>query len=547
MPRPIILVGVIALCLISASFVLGDEPEHLTIDGDSGTFESFGTVTSSSGSDGSPDEDDATLIGDGLKLTEFACVGDECRKMTKADLEKRKSNQANKRASNQIQFDAVRRILQTNDENNLYAELFREGVPTVIQNSVLLRQWSAFSDWNFEYFANLWTVHKGVGPILVSQSTKAGFEDTIFLYNNASKDSQWPNVPKPYYETAMNLGSFLSGQCTKESKETWWWQKPFVTLQDDQVEADTSPLDFFIDHSAINKTTPQLSLVMGSRGSKMQLHYDLDDNFLVQVHRRQQVFLFSPSQMRQLYLYPWIHPHRRRSQVTPLVHATDAQFPKISQIRGLEAMLDAGDVLYIPRNWGYHIDNYDPGIAVQVTTPIVSDRVSSFKKHLVSLSHLDTMKRLTAGKLAIKRILEPLLSEIESGQTSPKEYEILDDVIQLPPEPVYDRATLRKFLKEHLAQRYAKLPSYLRPGVDMTQKEINQLVKISCREARLPEHQLQAADVINFSMSLDRSAEEWRELDPDVRLLTLADWVDFIAWQATADHRHASAFLSKCF
>jgi hypothetical protein len=547
-----IIIGLVAICLFSSSILLvsasEEDNEPITIDEESGTFESFSTI---GGSSGEPDGDDgATIVGDGYKLTQFTCEGEKCEKMSKVDKRSSPGSSSKpKRASNQIPFDTVRRIIHTNHNNDLYPTLIAEAKPTVVQGSPLINQWSAFNDWNFEYFANLWTPHYGIAPILVSNSTVRGMDSSIFVYNNSTKESSWPGVPKPYYETAMNLGTFFSGQCTKESKETWWWTKPFITLKDEQVIADTLPHDFFIDKTVLNKTTPLLSLVTGSQGATMQLHYDMDDTFIVQVHRRQQILLFSPEQMQKMYLYPWIHPHRRRSQVTPLVDATEARFEGIGSIRGIEAMLEPKDVLFIPRYWGYHVINYDPGISVHVISPRIAARGEStynFKSHLVTFSHLSPMKRLTAAKYAIIRILEPMLYELNNERPNLDSHVDEEGIITSPPEPVYDRKVLRKFLKDHAHQRYSKLPNYLPPGTP-NRKELNQIVKIQCREARQPEHKIEPRDLINLSMRLDNTAEAWREIkEPHIRMSMLHDWVDFIAWQATDDHNTVVSFITKC-
>jgi len=549
------MIGLVVLCLIFGQVVLshvtGTEEDQFGVNQETGTFETLGVASAKPGSDGAPDDEDAEIVGDNAKLTEFDCSGGKCRKLTKEDKQRRNAANANKRSLDKIQFDTVRRLLQTNDEGNMIADLERESVPTVVQNSALLRQWAAFEDWDFEYFANLWTLHHAMSPIFVTNSTVPGMKTDLFLYMNTS-ETAWPNVPKPYYETAMNLGTFFSGQCGKETPETWWWTKPFIALKDEQVEADTTPVSWFLDPQNKNASNPILSLVTGSRMATLQLHYEHEDSFIVQVHRKQQILLFSPEQMRQMYLYPWIHPHRRRSQVTPLADATESQFEGISKIRGIEAMLEPGDVLYIPRFWGHHIINYEPGISVQVNTNNRRDKdVHNFRNQLISLAHLTPHQRYTAGKYAIKRIAEPILYEIVNNVKvrSPlgltPEEEAAGDYITEPELPVYERKHLIKFLKDHVKQRYSKLPSYLE---DISQKDINLEVKGTCRHARESMHQLEGKDLLRLAMGLDSTVRVWKRIpDQNVRLLILHDWVDFIAWQATGDFRKVSAFLSRCF
>jgi len=545
-----VIFAVLVCTIVAQNDVQDGEEEPVTLDADTGTFESFGTVGDVVTPGSKATDDEVATYGDGYKLTEMVCEGGKCRKASKKDMESRSKRSTPKRSATQIKFDTVRRILQTNPDADMYATLSQEGVPTVVQNSVLLSKWSAFTDWSFDYFIDLWTPHHAMSPILVSNSSLPGFKETIVPFFNFSRDSAWPHVPKPYYETAMNLGTFFSGQCSKESPESWWWMKPFPALKDEHVESDTSYVDFFIDQSVTNKTTPILSLVTGSRAASMQLHYDQDDTFIVQVFRRQQVLLFSPQQMRQLYLYPYTHPHRRRSQVMPLTSTTELNWPGIGSIRGIEAMLDAGDVLYIPRYWGYHVVNLDPGISVHVTSPIVDSRGSdvwSLKNHLINLEHLDPMKRVTAAKMALQRVVEPLINEMREKQKAAQEGSTIDKFAKPQDPSTFDRKVFKNFLKQHAKQRYGKLPNYKQPG-EMTKKEIFQLVKVHCREARLPDNKLEPIDNMKLAMRLEGTKEAWSQIpDDDVRMTMLGDWIDFIAWQAYGKHEYAEAFIRRCF
>ena len=45
------------------------------------------------------------------------------------------------------------------------------------------------------------------------------------------------------------------------------------------------------------------------------MHYDVDDNFIVQIYGKKTLLLFPPEACSQVYLFPRTHPHHRRSQV----------------------------------------------------------------------------------------------------------------------------------------------------------------------------------------------------------------------------------------
>ena len=74
-----------------------------------------------------------------------------------------------------------------------------------------------------------------------------------------------------------------------------------------------------------------------------------------QVKGKKRFLLFSPDQFTSLYPYPVGHPHDRQSQVD-LDAPNYQRFPKFRNINALEAILEPGDVLYVPTNWWHHVE-----------------------------------------------------------------------------------------------------------------------------------------------------------------------------------------------
>jgi len=90
-------------------------------------------------------------------------------------------------------------------------------------------------------------------------------------------------------------------------------------------------------------------------------HCDLHHNFLCQISGRKRVVLLAPSQARFLYLHPLHHPLDMRPRVD--LRAPDLErFPKLAEAESLEAILEPGQVLFLPRWWWHEIETLDGGL-----------------------------------------------------------------------------------------------------------------------------------------------------------------------------------------
>ncbi len=54
---------------------------------------------------------------------------------------------------------------------------------------------------------------------------------------------------------------------------------------------------------------------MGCRDTTSAAHFDIVDNFYVQLYGRKRFVLFPPMYHRSFYIYPRSHPNSRQSQV----------------------------------------------------------------------------------------------------------------------------------------------------------------------------------------------------------------------------------------
>lgn len=99
-------------------------------------------------------------------------------------------------------------------------------------------------------------------------------------------------------------------------------------------------------------------LWVGHGGGATPLHFDSISNFLAQVAGRKQVVLFPPGQTFHVYPYPIAHPMDNFAMID--VEQPDKErFPALRRAKALEAVLEPGDVLWLPRFYWHYVHQLD--------------------------------------------------------------------------------------------------------------------------------------------------------------------------------------------
>lgn len=104
---------------------------------------------------------------------------------------------------------------------------------------------------------------------------------------------------------------------------------------------------------------------ISSPGQLTHLHMDLPHNLLAQIYGTKRVVLFSPAESRRLYRYP-IHralPHLSRVDVE---RPDLVAFPRFAKAHGHHAVIQPGDMLYIPPRWWHYVRSL--GLSITVNT-----------------------------------------------------------------------------------------------------------------------------------------------------------------------------------
>lgn len=100
-------------------------------------------------------------------------------------------------------------------------------------------------------------------------------------------------------------------------------------------------------------------LFVGSGAHVTPLHFDEQQTLLAQLRGRKRVLLWRPRDWPCLYPFPLWHPHDRQSQLS-LASVDLRRHPRFADAQPLEAVLEPGNVLVIPRHWWHHVECLGP-------------------------------------------------------------------------------------------------------------------------------------------------------------------------------------------
>ena len=130
----------------------------------------------------------------------------------------------------------------------------------------------------------------------------------------------------------------------------------------DRIQSDVAGLDWhwLRQKQVVGSCRPfdTCQLWAGHGGGSTPLHFDASSNFLCQVTGRKQVLLFSPAQTWCVYPYPIGHPMDNFAMID--CEAPDCnQFPGLNRARALEAILNPGQTLWLPRFYWHYVHQLD--------------------------------------------------------------------------------------------------------------------------------------------------------------------------------------------
>ncbi|KAJ1636935.1 hypothetical protein T492DRAFT_353039 [Pavlovales sp. CCMP2436] len=164
--------------------------------------------------------------------------------------------------------------------------------------------------------------------------------DEFFIRSARAKAD--PTAPCVYLQSSLVEG--VGAQIVNDFKQfDWAWAKSLST--------PSAGLGW----GALTRNV----LFVGSRGHTTPAHFDEQQNLLAQLSGRKRVLLWRPSDWTCLYPHPVLHPCDRQSSLDFKKGVDLTTRPRFQDAQAFEAILEPGEVLYIPQYWWHRVENLD--------------------------------------------------------------------------------------------------------------------------------------------------------------------------------------------
>jgi len=144
---------------------------------------------------------------------------------------------------------------------------------------------------------------------------------------------------------------------------------------------------------------------IASPGMQLWTHYDVMDNILVQIRGKKRVVLFPPSDALKLYL------KGDKSLVIDIDNPDLSEFPRFAEVTRYEALLEPGDVLFIPALWFHNVISIDFGVAINI-----------FWRHLSAEMYDPKDVYGNRDPLPASRAMQSLDKNLQTLEKLPEEY-----------------------------------------------------------------------------------------------------------------------------
>jgi len=221
--------------------------------------------------------------------------------------------------------------------------------PVLIENSSLT---SSAAHWTLSFLHD----HMGSGQFTVYES-----DSHKFMYYDEKKLEQNKKFVPSSRRCDMTLSEFIAKiQSNTQNDKKYYLQQALNDGVSSRMVEDFKAFrwDWVTSQQQRNNWGPLTSnlLLIGEEGNVTPAHYDEQENFFAQLQGHKKFLLFPPSQFECFYPYPVYHPHDRQSQVD-FDNIDLNRFPKFSKAEAIEAIVNPGDVLYIPNYWWHHVES----------------------------------------------------------------------------------------------------------------------------------------------------------------------------------------------
>jgi hypothetical protein len=205
-----------------------------------------------------------------------------------------------------------------------------------------MKSWPAFSRWTLDYLIE----HAGACEVQVRNYTE----------NVGVPRHLWKRYCT--YDK-MTFGAYLEKIKAGTAKS--------IYLAQVNIQKDLKPLvadiekPWFLNYFSLDPV-----IWIGPGGHVEPLHFDTAHSVIGEVVGRKRVVMFAPEHYFALYPFPWWSPIGNSFSRADIDKPDLELFPRLAEVKSIECVLEAGDVLFIPAGFWHQVYCLDTH-AVSVT------------------------------------------------------------------------------------------------------------------------------------------------------------------------------------
>jgi len=174
--------------------------------------------------------------------------------------------------------------------------------------------------------------------------------------------TQLPSGPVRYYRDVPSVPTSFS-ECVRlifgDNNTTYYVHEADLIARSPQLRED-----LVFPFPELNFTFQQPLFWIGSAGTVSRLHCDFSHNFIGQFAGRKRFRIFPHYQASHFYPPPPYAPDAFHMPVSTMGDTSLAEYPRFANARGLECVVEAGDVLILPSLWWHQVIGEEASVMV---------------------------------------------------------------------------------------------------------------------------------------------------------------------------------------
>eukprot|EP00435_Cladocopium_sp_Y103_P023478 s653_g5.t1 len=238
--------------------------------------------------------------------------------------------------------------------------------PGVIEGHLAAAGWSV-ERWNDLRF---WAGRHGHRTVPIEMGFSENDEQSVALQHSASEGSMRLKEFVMRFLLPSNTVLKNGGQGASHEAIDEWSASEVAYMAQHQLLLQIPELrsDILIPHYCALGELQTVNVWMGTAGTVTALHYDLDDNFLVQVAGYKYLRLYSPEEGERLYAKdaPRDRQKKHGASYSPVrvEHPDLEAHPAFANAVFVETILGPGEMLFIPKRWWHYVRSLTTSISV---------------------------------------------------------------------------------------------------------------------------------------------------------------------------------------